>query len=160
MFFDRYLGKDFSGLKQDIESHPRMYGHYIVGLVELNRSKTATIEREEILDAVFQHFDPSTWPPPAQRPQDQSWEDYECSGESAREHTIEALMGGHFIGHSKATMDQETASGLFERFESFFESNRKYYFGLSFGDRKYTFQHGCAMADAARIGVLCLAESD
>lgn len=155
-----YLGDDFRRLMLDIELHPRLCGHYIVGLVELDATETANTSREEILDSVFQHFDPSTWPPRQQRPQDQQWQDYRCSRQDARSHTVQALIGGRFIGHTEPAMDEATAVQLFERFETFFGPQRQYYLGMGLGEQKYTYQHGCAVGDDARLGVFCIAESD
>ena len=57
-------------------------------------------------------------------------------------------------------MDERTGLQLFERFESFFGLERQYYIGMGLGNPDYVFQHGFALCDATRIGVLCVAEND
>lgn len=153
-------GNEFLNLKTAIESHKRLCGYYIIKLVDITDMRAARASDEEIGEQVFQYFDDHPWPPPEQRPSDQTWADYESEMAAARQHTLEALVGGPSIGHTKPTMTQGRAECYFERFEQLFEEPRKYYTGMAFGDARHVFSSGVAIISHKRAGVLWIVEDD
>ena len=76
----------------------------MIDLVAIPGFPDDEIDREILLDEVFQHFDLREWPPPNERPTDQTWDDYVQDRETATDHVVEALVGGPSIGHTAVTV--------------------------------------------------------
>jgi hypothetical protein len=153
--------QDFLILKEEIEKHSRLSGYYIIDLVSISDLSSQGLSQEEILDRVFQYFDDQEWPPPSERPQDQSWEgDYQVNRESARQQTVEALAGGPSIGHAHFTMSQDVAESFWERFDSLFGQEKRYYTQMGLGLRDYAYSRGVSIADRDSVGILWIIEND
>jgi len=151
----------FLKFREEIEMYPRQCGYYIIDMAGISRLVERGLTNEEVLDVVFQYFDDQPWPPPEQRPSDQTWEnDYQVDGRKAREEFIQAMTGGVEIGHMECTMPRCQAESFWDQFEEFFGEGRKYYTHLGLGNREYVFQHGVAIADREKVGIVWIVESD
>lgn len=150
----------FVDLRRRVARFQRMHGYYIVDVVSIESLRNAGKTQEQILDAVFEHFDDQAWPPAADRPSGVYWEDHEVSASKARESAVQALIGGSQIGHTRDTIPSTTAHSLWSEFESFFQEQRRYYTGMGLGDSKYAYLHGAAIVDQHRGGILWVVEGD
>jgi len=152
----------FLQLKAEIETYRRTSGHYIVDLVSISFLRIAGVTQEELLDAVFEHWDDRPWPPKSVRPSNQSWDsDYQVDADEARRHAIKTLVGGADIGHTKEAMSQPVATQVWERFAAFFERTAcRYYVGMGLGNREFTYLSGVAIVDHQHAGILWVVESD
>jgi hypothetical protein len=151
----------FVVLRRDIESHPRLSGYYIVKLVSISDLRAQHRTDEEIAEEVFRQFDDQTWPPVEQRPIDQVWADYATDRTTARNRTIEHLMGGPPFGHLNVTISESRAAEYFERFDAMFSEPKAYYVDLGFGDLKnHVFSGGVAIISSDMAGCLWVVEND
>lgn len=151
---------EFLKLKEEIESHPRLCGYYLIKLVSIAELRARSLSDEEIAELVFRDFDDQEWPPDDQRPTDQSWADYIRDRNAAFEHTVEALVGGGPIGHTHVTIERPLAEVYFSRFEALFDEPRSYYTGMGFGDPEQVLVYGVSIISRTRAGLLWIAESD
>lgn len=151
---------EFAELKAEVESYPRLSGYYIIDLVAIPGFPDHDADRENLLDELFQHFDDRDWPPPRDRPTDQTWDDYERDRQVAADHAVEALIGGPQIGHTAFTIGPAKALEFWNRFESLFSEPRHYYTGMGFGDPEHVFLHGAVIIDNHKAGILWIVESD
>ncbi|MGD8570565.1 MAG: hypothetical protein PVJ39_20930 [Gammaproteobacteria bacterium] len=115
---------EFLSLKSFIESHPRLCGYYLIDLVSIQNIRDLDISEDEKLDIIFEHFDDQEWPSPPVNT-DHLWEDYSVSKEKARDHLVEALVGGKNIGHTNDTISPEASESIFNKFNSFFSGEKK-----------------------------------
>jgi hypothetical protein len=150
----------FLALKAELQGYPRQCGYYLVDVVSIQDLRARSVPPEELLEQVFQHFDDQDWPPAEERPTDQAWADYAATQAQARAFAIDALLGGSQVGHTAATIPNDTATALWERFESLFPEPRTYYVGMGFGDPKFVFQHGAAIVAGDLAGLVWVVESD
>ena len=72
MQFRSIRNLEFTELKSEIESYPRLCGYYLVDMVSVDGLPEESAEREAFLDELFQYFDDHQWPPLSERPTDQS----------------------------------------------------------------------------------------
>ena len=151
---------EFVNLKADIESHPRLSGYYIVGLVSVRDLRADAVSQEAILETVIEHFDDDPGEPPPGFVPDHQWSDYETTHEKARTHTVDALVGGGRIGHTSETMNQSTAGELFDRFVALCGDNPRFYTGLGIGDPEYPYLYGVLIVAEDLAGILWIVESD
>lgn len=152
--------QEFLTLKAEVEAHARLCGYYIIKLVDITEMREGQRDQEEIAEKVFEYFDDQTWPPIEQRPRDQSWAEYAAERNAAKDHAIEALVGGPSVGHTVDTISRPVAEQYFERFEALFDDQRHYYIRMAFGDNQYVFLHGVAIISRSRAGVLWVVEDD
>lgn len=160
MHFTTRNSPEFAKLKAEIEQCPRLSGYYLIDLVDIPGFPEDEVEREALLDELIPYFDDQEWPPPSDRPADQTWRDYETSREVATAHIVEALVGGPEIGHTRVTIAPEKARQYWERFEALFSNPRHYYVGLGLGDSKYAYLHGVVVIDNSKAGALCIVDGD
>jgi hypothetical protein len=78
----------------------------------------------------------------------------------AREHAVEALVGGPSVGHLRPTIPRSQAERFVQRFEELFDGPKSYYIGMGLGNRQHVFLHGVAIISRSRAGVLWVVESD
>ena len=142
-----------------LAAHPRMAGYYILRFIDITAIR-AQVSEDRMLDAGFEYFDGSKWPPFEERLGLGSWADYEATADDAQAEVVGALIGGGAIGHARDTMTAAVANQTWQRFVSLFASDRKYYTRLGLGDRRYVFQGGAAIVDATRAGFIGVVESD
>lgn len=154
------LATRFNALKERVESFPRAHGYYLIDLVELASVVPPSADEEEAAERVFRHFDDHSWPAEEDCPKGQSWADYEVGREEARRHTAEALAGGMAVGHLAETIPRETAEGLFDEFEAFFDLPRRDYVRMGLGDPAYVFQQGVVILTPRLVGILWVVEDD
>jgi hypothetical protein len=152
--------EDFLQLRAEIEAHEISPGYYIIKLAEIGAERNMGRTEEEIAEQVFQWFDDQEWPPAENRPTDQTWGDYAVERAPARDHILEALVGGPPFGHTEETMSMTQAASYFDRFDSLFEDPKTYYINLGFGDPEHVFLHGVAVISATRAGYLGVVQSD
>ena len=150
----------FVDFRQRVTQFRRMHGYYIVDIVSIESMRSAGQTQEEILDAVFEHFDDQEWPPAVARPSGVYWKDHEVAASEARELAVQALIGGSQIGHTTDTIFPDIAHSLWGEFEGFFRIERRYYAGIGLGDSEYVYLHGAAIVDQERAGILWVVESD
>lgn len=150
----------FIALRENIESHPRLFGYYIIKLIDITELRKAGASEEEIAEEVFQQFDDKDWPPIEQRPQDESWADYLTDGTAARLHVIETLMGGPSIGHLEVTISEQQSTDYFDQFDRLFAEPKQYYMGMGFGDPAQVFSGGIAIIGPFHAGCLWVIEND
>lgn len=151
---------EFAALKSDIESHPRLCGYYILGLVAVSEWRHAGVPQETILLKLVDHFDDDpTESIPGFVP-DHEWSNYETTYDDARGHVVESLTGGPQIGHTRETMSRSTAAELFDRFVAVCGANPRFYVGLGIGDRKYSFMYGALIVADDLAGILWIVEDD
>lgn len=147
-------------LQRELEALPRLCGYYLKGWRELASLRAAGLETDQIADLVFEEWDDQPWPPPEQRPSDESWDDYRVERDEARQQAIAALIAGPECGHTRLTMTQDQASAFFDRFDALFSGPRNYYVGLGLGNRQYTFLHGVAILSRDHAGLLWVVDGD
>lgn len=138
--------------------HPRLCGYYLIGLMDISDEHGRATA--EVLDEALELLDDQDWPPPEQRPQDQTWLDYRVGRAAAHAHMLESLIGGNNIGHTKPTMSVEVAEEMWALFLRNFADEAEFLTGMSLGDSEHVFLVGVAAFDHQRVGVLCIAESD
>jgi hypothetical protein len=151
---------ELRALRSEIEAHRRQAGYYLLRLVEISDLRAQESDEEALLDRLFEHFDDEPWPPPDQRPQDQTWNEYAVDRATARSAVTAALVGGPDVGHGRLTIPRARAESYFDRFEALFEEPRRYFVGMGLGDQRYSSQQGAAIVSAARAGLLWVVESD
>ena len=149
-----------AALKRDLEKYPRQSGYYLVDVVDVSDERNARYTDAEILDAALEELDDSSWAPPSERPQDQSWLDYLATPERAREELVAALVGGPEVGHSITTMRARVAEQFLDSYLSLFARDARFLRGMGLGRREFTFQNGIAVFDSTRVGAFCVIESD
>jgi hypothetical protein len=155
---DTVDNSDFRQLRSQIESYPRLCGYYLIDLISVVDLAEEELDESDMLSRAFQHLDDQEWP--AVRPTDHTWLDYRVERKIARAHTIEALVGGAAIGHTRKAMPSAKAEEFFDRFEEFFGPERHYYVGMGLGDQAYTFQSGVGIADGHLVGLLGIVDGD
>jgi hypothetical protein len=160
MQFKTIANQEFVELKAEIESYPRLCGHYLVDLIAIPGLPEGGVDREMFLKELFQYFDDHEWPPPSGRATDQSWDDYQCDRDVATAHVVEALVGGRSIGHTDETMSHAKALEFWYRFEALLEEPRHYYTGMGLGDQEQVFLYGAVIVGSDAAGLLWIAESD
>lgn len=151
---------EFARVKAEIEAHPRLCGYYIIGLVSIRDFRTDGAQQETIFEELVKRFDDDPSEPNPEFIPDHGWTDYETTFDCARAHTIESLVGGGQIGHTKKTMSESMAGELFDRFVAVCGANPRFYIGLGIGDRKYVFMYGVLIVADDRAGILWIVESD
>ncbi|MEM8557415.1 MAG: hypothetical protein AAGG50_06280 [Bacteroidota bacterium] len=147
-------------LKHDIEANPRRHGYYLIDAVACPPILSDPVEADAFLDQLFQRLDDQSWPPPSERPSEQSWLDYEVAADQARRHTVSVLVGGRDIGYLAPTIPKPEAESMWARFVSSFDEPRRSFVGMGFGNRDYAFLHGVVVVGASSAGILWIAESD
>lgn len=145
-------------IKEDLATHPRLCGYYILKFVELPTDWRK--REEETLTIAFEALDDHVWKPPELPPTDQTWADYEVEESAAREHAIMALVGGREVGHSIDTIDPLEAASIWAKFRGLFHSDCHFFCGVALGNSEYVFNHGVILVDDAKAGCLCVVESD
>lgn len=159
MQFLKLTDRCFIELKGKVLSYPRLCGYYIIDLVSIENIRCDSYEK--LLDNLFEYFDDTVWVPAEDRPSDQTWEnDYVVERDVARNHIIEALVGGHSIGHTVDTVPGDLAEDIFEVFDSLFSKKKKYYMGMGLGKPEYVFQQGIAIVDNKKAGIIWIVEND
>ena len=151
---------EFARIKTDVEAHPRLCGYYILGLVSIRDFRINGVSQETILEQLVDRFDDDPTEPDPDFVPDHGWNDYETTLDRARNHTIESLVGGRQIGHTKETMTEPTAGDLFDRFVAACGANPRFYIGLGIGDPRYVFMYGVLVVADERAGILWIVESD
>ncbi|MCP4168449.1 MAG: hypothetical protein GY759_21500 [Chloroflexi bacterium] len=151
---------EFTALKGDIESHPRLCGYYIVDLVSIEDSRAIGMQQEGILELLVEHFDDDPNEPDPEFVPDHEWSDYETTLDLARSHTIRALVGGKEIGHTAQTMQHPMARDLFDRFTAVCGSGPRFYVGLGIGRQEFVFQYGVMIVADDMAGIFWIVESD
>ena len=137
---------------------PRSCGYYLVKLVAMDPDWSQT--EEASLDALFESLDDHAWPPPAQRPSDQRWSDYEVLEDEARSHLVEALVAGPAYGHTRVTMPVADAEEIWRNARAVFSAEARFFMRLGLGNRAYAYQHGVVIVDGERAGCLCIVDGD
>ena len=155
-----FISPEFTALKRDIEAYPRLCGYYIVDLVSIRDFRVNEMPQEEILEKLVDHFDDDPKQSDPGIVLDHEWSDYETTLDRARDHTVEALVGGQQIGHTVQTMHELTARELFDRFVAVCGPSSRFYIGLGIGDQQYVFHYGVMIVARDVAGLLWIVESD
>lgn len=149
----------FAILKSDIEAHPRQCGEYIIGLISIRELRQQDLPLEAILEQVIDHFDNDTRERDPNFVPNHGWVDYETDLETARLHTVEALVGGTTIGQVVQTMREPMARRYFDRFVEACGPNPRYFIRLGIGAPS-VFNHGVLVVADELAGILWINEGD
>lgn len=141
---------DLELLQAELATRPRRHGYYLVRMVA---------REHRSLDEVFALLDDQTWPPVSGSP-DHDWDGHQIDEAEATTLAVEALVGGHHIGHTHDTIPAAQAEALWRRFRGLFAAQARCYGRLGLGDPSYVFQLGAAVVDDHHAGVLAVVEDD
>lgn len=147
-------------LRSQLERHPRQHGYYIIDLVSIKDLRESGRTNEEIMDVLTDlwYDEPSDRVSVAQS--DQTWADYRVEFAEARTHTIEALVGGRDVGHTRDTISKNVASECFDQFIAIVDDKLSFYIRLGIGNADYVFNHGVVAIGEKRAGILWVVEGD
>lgn len=150
----------FQAFRSRVEQHRRMNGYYIIDVVSISEMREAGLSDEEIMDALTDLWDDE----PADRefsvPSNQMWADYRVEFAEARTHTIEALVGGRDVGHTRDTLPDGVAGECFDQFLALFDDMPKLYIRLGIGNSQYVFNRGVVAVGESKAGILWVVEGD